>query len=160
MTTSSSHNSGDGSNRAQWTRAMSGDRGSSGSGRKRKRSTAGRPKKNTTPSVAQSSRESAGSAAGDNSLSGDTSSRAGPAGRTPASAVQPLSSGGSSLAGAASSNQVRRRSHWNDDLQQPPVSNGEAIRDARAEESTPSVAGVRRRNHSSPVRRSTRRRGG
>ena len=67
---------------------MSGDRGSSGSGRKRKRSTAGRPKKNTTPSVAQSSRESAGSAAGDNSLSGDTSSRAGPTGCTPASAVQ------------------------------------------------------------------------
>ena len=68
---------------------MSGDRGSSGRGRKRKRSTAGRPKKNTTPSVAQSSRESAGSAAGDNSLSGDTSSRAGPTGCTPASAVQP-----------------------------------------------------------------------
>ena len=48
----------------------------------------------------------------------------------------------------------------NQQLQQPPVSNGEAIRDARAEESTPSVAGVRRRNHSAPVRRSTRRRGG
>ena len=43
---------------------------------------------------------------------------------------------------------------------QPPASNGEAIRDARAEEITPSVAGVQRRNNTAPERRSTRRRGG
>ena len=43
---------------------------------------------------------------------------------------------------------------------QPPASNGEAICEARAEEITPSVAGVRRRNNTAPERRSTRRRSG
>ena len=92
---------------------MSGDRGSSRRGRKRKHSAAGCPRKNNTPSVADSSREGAGTAGRDNSLSGDPSSLAGHAGRTPASAVQPPSSGGSSSAGAAAINPVRRSSRTN-----------------------------------------------
>ena len=43
---------------------------------------------------------------------------------------------------------------------QSPASNGEAVHGARAEEITPSVAGVRRKNNTAPERRSTRRRGG
>ena len=109
-------NSSDGSHRAQTTRAMSGDRRSSGRPSKRRRSTAGaggRPRNSTTPSVANSSRDGAGSGGRDNSLSGDPSRRAGPTGRTPASAVQPHSSGGSSSAGAAAIRPVRRSSRTN-----------------------------------------------
>ena len=101
------------SNRAQWTREMSGDRRSGGRGRRRKRSAGGRPKNITTPSVEDSSREGASSAGRDNSLSGEPSSRAGPAGRTPASAVQPPSSRGFSSAGAAAIHPVRRSSRTN-----------------------------------------------
>ena len=109
-------NSSDGSHRAQTTRAMSGDRRSSGRPSKRRRSTAGaggRPRNSTTPSVANSSRDGAGSGGRDNSLSGDPSRRAGPTGRTPASAVQPHSSGGSSSAGAAAIHPVWRSSRTN-----------------------------------------------
>ena len=97
---------------------MSGERGSSGRGRKRKRRAGGRPKKNTTPSAAGAGRR--------HSSSGVPSSRDVPAGRAPAPAVQTSSSGGSSSAGAADGNPVRRSSRRNNDFAMPGLSLGSA----------------------------------
>ena len=122
---------------------MSGGRGSSGRGRKRKRRTGGRPRNHTTPSVADLSREGAGSADRGNSLSGDPSSRVVPAVQTPASALQTSSSRGSCSAGAGASIPVRRSNRRNNAFVTPGLNSGSAQGSSKQSSGTAPAPSIR-----------------